>query len=76
MNLSSISEVLSKIPDEIWIQIFIQVPAIIGFIWKVGQWKARVDYDLDNFGKILGTEKGLDRAKKRDEEIKRKEGMQ
>jgi len=31
--------------------------AIITIIWQVAQWKARVDYDLNNFGDILGTEK-------------------
>ena len=29
----------------------------LGAFWKFAQWMARVDYDLDNFGKMLGTEK-------------------
>lgn len=39
----------------------------IGLIWHIAMWKARVDYDLDNFGKLLGTEKGLARAKAKEE---------
>jgi len=35
--------------------------AIVGIIWHVALWKAKVDYDLDNLGHLLKTEKGLAR---------------
>jgi hypothetical protein len=33
-------------------------------IFKIIRWCARVDYDLDNFGKILNTEKAKSRLEK------------
>jgi len=42
--------------------------------WKVSQWHAKVNYDLDRFGEIIGTEKGLDRAKRRAQKLKKYRG--
>lgn len=44
---------------------------IIG-IWNVARWVAKVEYDLDNLGEILKTEKGLSRANKRKQKAEAK----
>lgn len=48
--------------------------SFVVFVWRASAWKAKVDYDMDNFGYLLGTEKGLDRAKKRAEKLRGKNG--
>lgn len=50
-------------PDEYKIIVPVLMTLAVG-IFKVIRWAARVDYDLDNFGKLLNTEKSKSRLDK------------
>ncbi len=54
-------------PDEMKIWIPVIMTCLVA-AWRVTRWAARVDYDLDNFGKLLNTEKSKARLAKKDKD--------
>lgn len=51
-------------PDEYKIIVPVIMTLAVG-AWKFVRWCARVDYDLDNFGKLLNTDKSKARLAKK-----------
>ena len=48
--------------------------SFIGLVWKTAIWKTKLENDVDNLGNIIGTEKGMDLARKRYDKLKKQRG--